>query len=155
MSFAQLNQLRSLRDISNHLDDEQLAEKNCPAQQGSTGFRVNIFGKAAHGGKRYHGISVIEKATSVVNSIAELEKYRNEKYTNPLYEGNPIPFTINVGTIEGGDWPSSASEMVSIEGRVGISPAEDIKDGWKMFIQKLAERSRSLKEPPELQMAGY
>ena len=26
MSFAQLNQLKSLRDISNHLNDEQLAE---------------------------------------------------------------------------------------------------------------------------------
>ncbi len=107
--------------------------KICPAQQGSTWFRVNIFGKAAHGGKRYQGISAIEKAATVVDSIAELEKYRNKKFANPLYEGNPIPFTINVGTIEGGDWPSSVPEVVSIEGRMGIPPAEDIKDGWKMF----------------------
>jgi len=107
--------------------------KICPAQQGSTWFRVSIPGKAAHGGKRYQGVSAIDKTYPILGAIAELEKHRNEKYASPLYAVNPTPFTINIGIIQGGDWPSSVPEQVKVEGRMGIPPGEKIQDGREMF----------------------
>lgn len=116
--------------------------KICPAQQGSTWFRVNITGKSAHGGKRYLGVSAIDKAYLIISAIQELEKYRNKKFANPLYEGNPIPFTINIGTINGGVWPSSVPEKVSIEGRMGVAPGESLKEAWKMFEDCIVEATK-------------
>ncbi|MDY6821701.1 MAG: ArgE/DapE family deacylase, partial [Deferribacterota bacterium] len=65
--------------------------KICPAQQGSTWFRINISGKAAHGGERYKGISAIDKTIPILHSINELEKYRNNNFKNKLYKGIPTP----------------------------------------------------------------
>lgn len=105
----------------------------CPAQQGSMWFRVNIQGKSYHGAKRYFGVSAIDKAYLIISSIRELEEYRNQKYTSTLYKDNPIPFTINIGNIYGGVWPSTVPEKVSIEGRMGVAPIESITEARKMF----------------------
>jgi len=95
-----------------------------PKQQGSMWFRLTVKGRSAHGGTRYEGVSAIEKAMLVVDHIRELEKRRNERIHDPLYEKIPIPIPINIGKIEGGDWPSSVADLVKLEGRMGISPDE-------------------------------
>ncbi|WP_216775456.1 peptidase [Metabacillus halosaccharovorans] len=95
-----------------------------PKQQGSMWFRLTVKGRSAHGGTRYEGVSAIEKAMLVVEHIRELEKRRNERIHDPLYENIPIPIPINIGKIVGGDWPSSVADLVKLEGRMGISPEE-------------------------------
>ena len=95
-----------------------------PKQQGSIWFRVHIQGQSAHGGTRYEGVSGIEKAFVVHRALLSLEQKRNESLTDPLYEKNPIPVPINVGKIEGGNWPSSVPDYVTLEGRLGIIPGE-------------------------------
>ncbi|RXI96683.1 peptidase [Anaerobacillus alkaliphilus] len=99
-----------------------------PKQQGSKWFRIHVKGRSAHGGTRYHGVSAIEKAGLVVNHILALEKIRNERIDDPLYRSIPIPVPINVGRIEGGDWPSSVADLVKLEGRIGIAPSETIEE---------------------------
>jgi len=95
-----------------------------PKQQGSMWFRLTIKGRSAHGGTRYEGVCAIEKAMLVVEHIRELEKRRNERIHDPLYEKIPIPIPINIGKVVGGDWPSSVADLVKLEGRMGISPDE-------------------------------
>jgi|LDZT01.1.fsa_nt_gi acetylornithine deacetylase len=114
----------------------------CPAQQGSTWFRITIHGKAAHGGKRYLGESAIEKIPFIINSIRELEKYINEKYYTDLYKGNPMPFCINIGKINGGNWPSAVPDEVKIEGRMGIPPAISLQEAWRLFEEWIINGSR-------------
>lgn len=104
-----------------------------PKQQGSMWFRLNVKGLAAHGGTRYEGVSAIEKSMVVIEHIKKLEKSRNERITDPLYKNIPIPIPINIGKIEGGDWPSSVADLVKLEGRVGISPDETIEQAQKEF----------------------
>ncbi|WP_231597419.1 peptidase [Bacillus sp. SA1-12] len=99
-----------------------------PKQQGSMWFRAHVKGRSAHGGTRYEGVSAIEKALLVVEHIGKLEKRRNERITDPLYSKIPIPLPINVGKIEGGDWPSSVADLVKLEGRMGISPEETMEE---------------------------
>ncbi|MEH7113504.1 peptidase [Neobacillus niacini] len=105
---------------------EPTGMKIFPKQQGSMWFRVRVKGRAAHGGTRYEGVSAIEKAVVVIQKLQQLEKNRNIKITDPLFNNIPIPIPINIGKINGGEWPSSVPDLVVIEGRMGVSPEETI-----------------------------
>ncbi|HEY2421379.1 MAG TPA: peptidase [Neobacillus sp.] len=104
-------------------------------QQGSMWFRITVKGKAAHGGTRYEGVSAIEKSLIVIQRLQQLEKARNERITDPLFEKIPIPIPINIGKIKSGEWPSSVPDRAIIEGRMGLSPEETIQNA-KMKMEK-------------------
>lgn len=96
-------------------------------QQGSLWFRVQVEGVSAHGGTRYEGVSALEKAWVAHQAILALEKTRNARVTDPMYEKLPIPLPINVGSIHGGTWPSSVPDLVTLEGRIGVGPEESVE----------------------------
>ncbi|WP_070119624.1 peptidase [Bacillus marinisedimentorum] len=116
-----------------------------PKQQGSMWFRIHIKGRSAHGGTRYEGVNAIEKSLAVVDHLRRLEEERNNRISDPLYEKIPIPVPINVGKIEGGDWPSSVPDLVKIEGRMGVSPEETMEeakaemDAWLKDLKEIDE----------------
>lgn len=95
-------------------------------QQGSMWFRVTVEGLAAHGGTRYEGVSAIEKTWEIHQGILALEKKRNASVNDPLYSHIAIPLPINVGKIQGGSWPSSVPDLVTLEGRIGVGPHENM-----------------------------
>lgn len=97
-------------------------------QQGSMWFRVTVEGLAAHGGTRYEGVSAIEKTWEIHQGILALEKKRNASVNDPLYSHIAIPLPINVGKIQGGSWPSSVPDLVTLEGRIGVGPHENMDD---------------------------
>lgn len=99
-----------------------------PKQQGSMWFRITVHGKSAHGGTRYEGISAIEKAYLVIRQIQSLEKTRNKRINDPLYEKISIPIPINIGKIHSGTWPSSVPDLAIIEGRMGVAPNEAMEN---------------------------
>ena len=114
-----------------------------PKQQGSMWFRIIVNGKAAHGGTRYEGVSAIEKATLVVEQIQELERLRNQKISDPLYDSIPIPIPINIGKMVSGQWPSSVPDQAVIEGRMGVSPEESMEQAiqeMEFCLEKLNQR---------------
>ncbi len=127
----------------------------CPAQQGVLYFRVHVTGKAGHGGERYLGVSAIEKAAFVLEALGELERRRGEEWNHPLYREVPIPFTINVGTIQGGAWPSMVPEHVAFEGRMGVAPGETLQQArcsMEDFLAGLEERDPWFREhPPQVE----
>jgi len=108
-------------------------------QQGSMWFRVTIEGVAAHGGTRYEGVSAIEQAWKIHQGILALEKKRNASINDPLYSHIPIPLPINVGKIQGGSWPSSVPDVVTLEGRIGVGPHENMQDVKKELIDHIAQ----------------
>ncbi|WP_409372000.1 peptidase [Paenibacillus alginolyticus] len=99
-----------------------------PKQQGSMWFRTQVKGRSAHGGTRYEGVSAIEKSVIVLQHIRELEEQRNARISDPLYAQNPIPIPINIGVIQGGNWPSSVADTVKLEGRMGVAPEEKLDE---------------------------
>ncbi len=120
-------------------------------QQGSMWFRVTVEGVAAHAGTRYEGVSAIENAWKIHQAILELEKIRNTNITDPLYSHIPIPIPINVGKIQGGSWPSSVPDLVTMEGRIGVGPHEEMKDVKHQLRDHLAKASANdswLKDHP-------
>lgn len=107
--------------------------KICPAQQGSSWFRIHVRGKSAHAGQRYLGVNAITKSTRVLTAIKTFEDHINKEYTSFLYKNIPIPFAINIGNIKGGEWPSTVPEHVVVEGRMGVPPGLSLNDAWEMF----------------------
>ncbi|MFS0638975.1 peptidase [Mesobacillus foraminis] len=129
-----------------------------PKQQGSMWFRIKVKGKQAHGGTRYEGVSAIEKAEKVLMELRELEKRRNRKIEDPLFAGIPIPIPINVGKINGGEWPSSVADSAIIEGRMGVAPDETMEHAKKemeLAIEAMAGQDQWLeRHPPEVEWFG-
>ncbi|MBS4203212.1 peptidase [Lederbergia citrea] len=129
-----------------------------PKQQGSMWFRINIQGKAAHGGTRYHGVSAIDKAYEVIHVIKELEANRNKRITDPLYDGIPIPIPINIGKIYSGTWPSSVPDLAIIEGRMGVAPGEKMFNAEKELegvLEQLKQSDRWFRDyPPSIEWFG-
>jgi len=127
----------------------------CPAQQGSTWFRLIVKGKSAHAGQRYLGVSAIEKGVLLIDAITRFETHLNTTYASPLYKDVPIAYAVNVGTISGGNWASSVPEKVVIEGRMGVPPQISLEQGWKMFegwIQENASKDEWLSaNQPEIE----
>lgn len=129
-----------------------------PKQQGSMWFRIEVEGRAAHGGTRYEGISAIEKSMLVIQHIRELEELRNARISDPLYANNPIPIPINIGVIQGGNWPSSVPDTVKLEGRMGVAPEEklaDAKEEMRLWLASLSEKDPWFeKHPPRVEWFG-
>lgn len=129
-----------------------------PKQQGSMWFRVEIKGRSAHGGTRYEGVSAIEKSMLAVEHIRELERERNAGITDPLYAHNPIPIPINIGVIQGGNWPSSVPDTVKLEGRMGVAPEEELehaKADMIRWMERLKDKDPWFAEhPPVVEWFG-
>jgi acetylornithine deacetylase len=122
-----------------------------PKQQGSMWFRITVKGRAAHGGTRYEGVSAIEKSVRVIQSLQELERSRNAKIKDPLFEKIPIPIPINIGKISSGEWPSSVPDTSIIEGRMGVSPEETIQSAqleMEMTLNQLNDTDEWFRDNP-------
>jgi acetylornithine deacetylase len=137
---------------------EPTSMKIFPKQQGSMWFRLTVTGKSAHGGTRYEGVSAIEKSMIVMEKVQELEKTRNARIIDPLYKSVPIPVPINIGKVNGGNWPSSVPDQVLLEGRIGVAPEEcmsDVKQEFEEFLKKLAQHDQwFLTHPVEITWFG-
>src|SRR5690625_1243923 len=122
-----------------------------PKQQGSKWFRLIVTGMTAHGGTPYLGVSAIDKAFVVNEHVKELEKVRNDRIDDPLYDTIPVPIPINIGSMKGGDWPSSVPDVVQFEGRIGIAPhetMEEVQEEMEEWMGKLAEKDEWFKDHP-------
>ncbi|WP_100399591.1 peptidase [Bacillus sp. FJAT-44742] len=111
--------------------------KIIPKQQGSMWFRVTVRGISAHAGTRFEGISALEKSWKVYDTLMALENQRNIRLQDPLFKNMTIPIPINVGTIQGGSWPSSVPSKVVMEGRYGIGPDETMEEAKAELEQSL------------------
>jgi acetylornithine deacetylase len=127
-------------------------------QQGSMWFRVVVEGRSAHGGTRYEGVSAIDKAWKIYEAIMKLEATRNSAIKDPLYKHVSIPLPINVGKIQGGSWPSSVPDLVTLEGRIGVGPHEamnEVKQQLFACIKKANDQDDWLREhPAQLEFFG-
>ncbi|WP_089205386.1 ArgE/DapE family deacylase [Streptosporangium subroseum] len=94
------------------------------ATAGALTFRIEVAGRAAHGATRYEGINALEVFWPVFEVIRRLEADRNRD-PDPVFDGNPMPYPIEIGTVRAGDWASSVPDLLVAEGRLGVRLDED------------------------------
>lgn len=91
-------------------------------QKGLEWIEIEVNGKKAHGGDRINGINAIEMSSRFIHEIYE-------KYV-PILNGRYYPIlgepTINIGTIQGGDQPSTCPGKCKIQLDRRCVPTESI-----------------------------
>ncbi len=108
-----------------------------PAQAGALTFTVKIRGKSAHASVRLEGVSALEKYLDIHKALIQLEHERNNEVRHPLLGKLQLPYPLNIGRIQAGNWSSSVPEEVVFEGRIGVAMGEDSDSARRQFEQVL------------------
>lgn len=128
------------------------------AQAGALNFRLTVPGRAAHGCMRGEGVSAIEKFLPLFTALQELEHQRNSNVEHPLLGQYRLPYPVSIGTVAGGEWPSSVPEKLICEGRYGIAIGEDLSVAERQLedaVQATALTDDWLRaHPPEIEWWG-
>jgi acetylornithine deacetylase len=86
---------------------------------------VTVTGRPAHVREAHLGISAIEAAWIVTEAFRAYEDQANRaERRHPAFAQDNHPISVNVGTIEGGEWNSSVATRTKIGVRVGVMPGQ-------------------------------
>ena len=103
------------------------------SQVGVLWFSVRITGVAGHAAEGQHATNAIEKSLAVIGALRGLEAELNAS-PPPPYDLFTHPINLNVGTIRGGDWPSTVPGECVTGYRIALYP--------DMTIDELKTRDR-------------
>lgn len=134
------------------------------ASAGVMYFRVTVPGRTAHAASAFEGVDALGKALAVYEALQELDRERKARISypratraDPRLEGNVT--NVNLGVIEGGDWPSTVPGEVVMEGRVGWPPGEsraEVRAEVGEAVRSAGENDAWLAEhPPDLEWFGW
>ena len=128
------------------------------SQVGVLWFHVDIAGIPGHVGESGVGVNAIEAAFPVIASLRELEAELNES-PPPPYDDFPHPINLNVGVIEGGDWPSTVAAECSLSCRLALYPGQQV-DELKARVEGAVGRAAAAhpylaRHPPRVRYDGF
>ncbi|MCC6790686.1 MAG: ArgE/DapE family deacylase [Thermomicrobiales bacterium] len=128
------------------------------AHLGVMWFKVAIEGKSAHAGHAWQGVNAIVKAAPIVLALRDLDVRMNEQ-VHPLWEGINHPINLNVGVIQGGDWPSTVPGACQIHCRTSFFPSmskQELRAEIEAAIDKVVQQDEWLREhPPVVTYDGF
>lgn len=100
-----------------------------PANRGAVWFKLAVEGKCTHMGRWREGVSAIEEMVNIISVLREYDrKLVEESSGDPLFPDPGESVKVNIGMIEGGDWPSMVAGHCTIEGGVGFLPNKRLAD---------------------------
>lgn len=128
-------------------------------QVGVLWFKITVRGKPAHVLDTSAGQNAIEKLQTLIPWLKSLEEELNTHHRQPPYDGFERPFNLNIGTISGGNWPSSVPSHAQMEGRIGFPPgmsANEIMQRVNDCIEQAARTEKAfVSEKPVLRFHGF
>jgi len=97
------------------------------ANRGALWFKLAVEGKTTHMGRWRSGVSAIDKITDAIRILKDYEaRLIEESRGDPLFEDVEGCVKLNVGVIQGGDWPSMVPGHCFIEGGIGFLPNKNL-----------------------------
>lgn len=129
------------------------------ANSGVIKFKVTVQGVPAHPREPESGLSAIEAAFLVIGELRVLEaRWNAEKITHDGFDALRNPASLNIGTIAGGEWPSSIPFECTFEGRIGFYPGDlpEVRMAeFETVLRELGMRDPRLqKANPRLEWVG-
>ncbi len=110
------------------------------ATAGALTFRIEVFGRSAHGSMRTEGISAFEAFVPIDRALRALETERNID-PDPLFTGSDLPYALSIGRIQAGEWASNVPDKLVAEGRFGVQLDEDPRRARLALEEAVAEVS--------------
>ncbi len=87
---------------------------------GAITFRLTVPGRAAHASTRREGVSALDNLEYLHAALRANEATRTASETRPEMRALGLPYATMIGTVHGGDWPSSLPDRLVAEGRYGV-----------------------------------
>jgi acetylornithine deacetylase len=84
-------------------------------------------------------------------AIQAHERAINRAVEHPAMQALALPYPINVGLIEGGEWSSSVPDRVAVEGRLGVPLGHDLAEARAAFEAALDDGESP---PAEVEWTG-
>eukprot|EP00026_Physarum_polycephalum_P008451 Phypoly_transcript_08537.p1 GENE.Phypoly_transcript_08537~~Phypoly_transcript_08537.p1 ORF type:complete len:361 (+),score=65.07 Phypoly_transcript_08537:1-1083(+) len=92
-------------------------------QLGVMWARLTVVGRPAHVLDTSAGVNAIEAGYKLFEGLRKLEDEWNSQAALPVeFQGLKHPVNINLGVIDGGEWPSSVPTECTLDVRVGVPP---------------------------------
>ncbi|MGL6280010.1 MAG: ArgE/DapE family deacylase, partial [Gaiella sp.] len=127
-------------------------------QVGVLWFQVEIEGIPVHVGDAGDGVNAIDAAVRVIARLRELERELNED-PPPPYDEVAHPINLNVGTIRGGDWPSTVPASCALGCRLALFPGQDVADLRRRVEAAVARSTQDHpwleRHPPRVRYEGF
>jgi acetylornithine deacetylase/succinyl-diaminopimelate desuccinylase len=111
----------------------------CLGQKGLEWIRIRVFGKKVHGGNMEEGINAIGMAGRLINYLEDVYAPMLTRRIHPRL-GHA---TVNIGTIRGGDQPSTVPDNCEIKIDRRYIPTEDGDQVYReinAILEELSER---------------
>src|SRR3954468_20776110 len=124
------------------------------AQVGVLWFSVRVAGTPAHAAYAASGDNAIEATYAVVRALRALEAELNAA-PPPPFDAVEHPINLNVGTIRGGDWPSTVAGECVTECRLACYPGERVADLRTRVEETVAAAARDGAFHVEVRYDGF
>jgi acetylornithine deacetylase len=124
------------------------------AQVGVLWFSLRVFGRPAHAAYARTGDNAIEATYPLIRALRELEAELNASPPAPFHTIEH-PINLNVGTIRGGDWPSTVAGECVTECRLACYPGERIDDLRRRVEETVTAASREGTFDVEVRYDGF
>jgi acetylornithine deacetylase len=128
-------------------------------QVGVLWFKVAISGKPSHVLSTQSGANAIEKCQPLFAALRRLEEEMNEAPRPEAYRTHPHPLNLNIGVIEGGDWPSTVPAFAEFHCRLSFfpgTPYEAVCERIRDAVAEAAQADPWLREnPPAVVFYGF
>jgi acetylornithine deacetylase len=98
------------------------------AHAGAITFKLSVPGRAAHASVRREGVSALANLQTLLRALEADETARNAAETEPLMTAHGLPYATIIGTVHGGNWPSTVIDKVEVEGRYGVKLGQTWRD---------------------------
>lgn len=100
--------------------------------------KIRIGGQPTHPRQMTTGFNAIDATVAVVQHLRALEEEWNaQRADHPHFEHLDHPINFNIGTIRGGDWPSSVPAWCEIELRASLYPGVTADEAWEQIEARL------------------
>jgi acetylornithine deacetylase len=103
---------------------------------------VRVAGKPAHAAYASSGDNAIEASFAAIRALRALEAELNAAPRPHPFDAVEHPLNLNVGTIRGGDWPSTVAGECVTECRLALYPGERVEDLRRRVEETVAAAAR-------------
>lgn len=103
--------------------------KIAPANRGAVWFKLDVEGKATHMGRWREGVNAIDETMGILDIMKQYERELvAQSGGDPLFPDPGGSIKVNVGTIQGGEWPSMVAPRCTVEGGIGFLPNKRLRE---------------------------
>ena len=139
---------------------EPLGDALISAQVGVIWLQVRLRGHPVHVAYAGTGANAIEAAWPLIQALHGLEaEWNDAARRHPAFADVEHPINLNIGRIEGGDWPSSVPAWCTFDVRIAVFPGQDLAAARRELedtIRHAAQDSPFLADyPPEVVYHGF